>query len=123
MIVSDKYVRGVLQQIADSCTILENLNDMPGDLLIIKREVAKITGLFSVLSNKLGANKQEFSDYQHILSAMRTYLNNHDFTREIEMLSDLYSNDAMRLKNLRLTILDALFEKNLITNINTILRE
>lgn len=123
MIASDNYVKGLLQQIDDSCTILENLKDVPGDLLIIKREVAKITGLFSVLSNKLGANKQEFFDYQHILSAMRAYLNNHDFTREIEMLSGLYSNDAMRLKNLRLTILDALFEKNLITNIKAILRE
>lgn len=123
MITSEKYIKGLLQQISDSCTILENLKDISGDLDIIKREIAKITGLFSVLSNKLETNKNEFSDYQHILSPMRVYLANHDFTREIEMLSGLYSGDSMRLKNLRLTILDALHEKNLIGAIKTILKE
>jgi hypothetical protein len=36
-------------------------------------------------------------------------------------MSLLYSTDPMRLKNLRLTILDALEEKNLIAHIKAIL--
>lgn len=120
---SDEYVKGILQQISDAYTLLEHVKDKPGDLEIIKRESARITGLFSALSNKLSANKQEFSDYQHLVTPMRAYLNNHDFTREIGMLSALYSEDSMRLKNLRLTILDALSEKNLIGHIHSILRE
>ncbi|MBI5697937.1 MAG: hypothetical protein HZC29_05545 [Thaumarchaeota archaeon] len=121
--ISDEYVKGILQQVADSYMLLEHIKDKSGDLEIIKRESAKITGLFSALSNKLSANKQEFFDYQHLITPMRAYLTNHDFTREIEMLSALYSEDSMRLKNLRLTILDALSEKNLIGHIQSILRE
>lgn len=123
MAASDKYIRGILQQVDDSYTLLENLKDVPGDLDIIKREIARITGLFLVLSNKIEANKQDLFDYQHILFPIRTFLSNNDFTREIEMLSALYSNDSMRLKNLRLTILDAISEKNLIASIKAILRE
>lgn len=121
--ISDEYVKGILQQVADSYTLLEHIKDKTGDLEIIKRESARIAGLFSALSNKLSANKQEFSDYHHLVAPMRAYLANHDFTREIEMLSALYSEDSMRLKNLRLTILDALSEKNLIDHIQSILRE
>ncbi len=121
--ISDQYVKGILQQVADSYTLLEHIKDKSGDLEVIKRESARIAGLFSALSNKLSANKQEFSDYQHLVTPMRAYLTNHDFTREIEMLSALYSEDSMRLKNLRLTILDALSEKNLIGHIQSILRE
>ncbi|MEW6043527.1 MAG: hypothetical protein AB1608_04640 [Thermoproteota archaeon] len=122
MATYDEYIKGVLQQIDDAHTLFSNLKDKPGDLDIIKRELAKITGLFQALTNKLETNS-EFADYKFLLLPTRYFLQNHEFFREIDTMSLLYSEDSMRLKNLRLTILDALDEKNLIGHIKAILRD
>jgi hypothetical protein len=117
-----KYIEGILKQISDSNTILQNLKDKPGDLDVIKKELAKITGLLQVLANKIEANPVEASDYHYLLSPSKFYLENYDFFREIDTVSLLYSDDPMRLKGIRLTILDALDEKNLIGHISALLR-
>lgn len=121
MTMSDDYIKGILQQVDDTYTLFSNLMDKPGDLDIIKRELAKITGLFQALSNKLDTNA-EFADYRFLLFPIRYFLQNHDFFREIDTMALLYSEDSMRLKNLRLTILDALDEKNLIEHTRSVLR-
>lgn len=123
MVTTDEYLRRVLEQISDSHTILSNLKDKPGDLEIIKRELARITGSLHALANKLDPNKPEFSEYLYLLPSIRTFLENHEFAREIDTMSLLYSEDSMRLKNMRLTILDALDEKNLIGHIQSSLKE
>lgn len=123
LISYEEYLKGVLEQIDDSYTLLQNLHDKPGDLAVIKRETAKITGLLQALSNKVRANKAEFSEYEHLLSPAKNYLDNHDFFREMDMLGMLYSEDSLRLKNMRLTIIDALEEKNLMVHIKSLLRQ
>lgn len=123
MVTFEEYVIGVLRQIEDSHTLLQNLRDKPGDLDIIKRETAKITGLLQALGNKFQTNKDDLLEYEHILSPLKYYLDNHEFLREIEIMSLLYSEDPLRLKNLRLTIIDALDEKNLIGHIKLILKQ
>jgi hypothetical protein len=122
MVVFSKYVEGILRQISDSHTVLQNLQDKPGDLNIIKKELAKITGILHVLVNKLEVNPEESSDYRHFLSPTKYYLENYDFFREIDTVSLLYSDDPMRLKGIRLAILDALDEKNLMGHTNAFLR-
>jgi hypothetical protein len=122
MTAFSKYIEGILQQISDSHTVLQNLKDKPGDLDVIKKELAKITGLLQVLANKIEANPEEASDYRYFLSPSKFYLENYDFFREIDTVSLLYSDDPMRLKGIRLTILDALDEKNLIGHISAFLR-
>jgi hypothetical protein len=118
----EEYLKGILRQIDDSYTILQNLKDKPGDLEIIRRELAKINGLFAVLTNKLEANKQELDDYQYLLSPIRKYLDNHEFFREMDTMGLLYSDDSLRLKNLRYSILDSVGENNLLEHIKSILR-
>jgi hypothetical protein len=123
MAVHDEYLKGILQQIHDSHTAISNLKDKSGDLDVIKRDLAKISGLLQVLSNKIESNKQEFSEYEYLLSPSRFFLENYNFFREIDTMAPLYSDDPMRLKNMRLTILGALDEKNLIGHIKAFLKE
>ena len=123
MVTFEQYLKGVLQQVDDSYTLLQNLRDKPGDLDILRRELSKINGLLLALSNKLETNKQELADYQHVLSPIRKYLENHEFFREMGTMSLLYSDDPLRLKNLRLSILDSLKENNLLEHIKSVLRE
>lgn len=123
MVTFEQYLKGILKQVDDSHTLLQSLRDKPGDLDIMRRELAKINGLFLALANKLATNKQELADYQHMLSPIRKYLVNHEFFREMDTMTPLYSDDPMRLKNLRMSILDSIEENNLLEHIKSILRE
>ncbi len=119
----DDYLRGILEQILESNQILNDLQDKLGDLEIIKKEISKINGLITVVINKLEASDNSSDDFVSLLSAGKSYLENYDFTREIETMSKLYSNDSNRLKNIRYTILDSLRDKKLMEKIETISRK
>lgn len=123
MVTFEEYFKNILRQVDDSNTILENLRDKPGDLEIIRRELAKINGLLSAISSKLEANTQELADYQYVLSPIRKYLENHEFFREMDTMSLLYSDDSSRLKNLRLAIVGSIKENNLLGHIQAILKQ
>lgn len=119
----DDYLQGILEQILESNQILNDLQDKLGDLEIIKKEISKINGLITVVINKLKASDNSSDDFVSLLSAGKNYLENYDFTREIETMSKLYSNDSNRLKNIRYTILDSLRDKKLMEKIETISRK
>ena len=119
----DDYLRGILEQILESNQILNDLQDKLGDLEIIKKEISKINGLITVVINKLKASDNSSDDFVSLLSAGKHYLENYDFTREIETMSKLYSNDSNRLKNIRYTILDSLQDKKLMEKIETLSRK
>ena len=119
----DKYLKGILGQILTSYKLLTELNDNPNDLETLKKELSKIRGLLQVISIKLD-NKKHQSDHLVTLYKLAAYYNiTYDFTREIEMLSQIYYNDSNRLKNLRLLIINSLNDKKLIEKIQTILIE
>lgn len=117
----EDYLKNVLRQVHDAYAILHDLKDQPGDLDVIKREIAKITGMLNAVIRKLESNKQELNEYQHLKTPMKFFLDNTEFFREIETMSLLYSDDPMRLRHLRLTILDSIQEKNLIGYIKSII--
>ena len=119
----DEYLKGILGQILTSYKILSELDDNPDDLEIIKKELSKIRGLLHILYTKLD-NKKYQSDRLvtlHKLSA--SYIDTYDFTREIEILAQIYYKDSSRLKNLRLLIINSLNDKRLIEKFQTILNE
>ena len=119
----DEYLKGILGQILDSYKILAELNDSPGDLETIKKELSKIRGLLQVLRSKLGGKKYQ-SDHLVTLYKLSTYyIDTYDFTREIENLAPVYFNDSNRLKNLRLLIIDSLNDKKLIEKLQAILNK
>lgn len=119
----DDYLQSILEQILESNQILNDLQDKLGDLEIIKKEISKINGLITVVINKLKASDNSSDDFVSLLSAGKYYLENYDFTREIETMSKLYSNDPNRLKNIRYTILDSLRDKKLMEKIETLSRK
>ena len=123
LVIIDEYLKGILGQILTSYKLLTELNDNPNDLDTLKKELSKIKGLLQVISIKLD-NKKYQSDHLVTLYKLATYYNiTYDFTREIEILAQVYCNDSNRLKNLRLLIINSLNDKKLIEKIQTILIE
>ena len=121
MIAIDEYLKGILGQILASYKILTELNDNPNDLEIIKKELAKIRGLLQVIRGKLDGKKYQTDHLVALYKLATNYINTYDFTREIEILGQIYYKDSDRLKNLRLLIINSLNDKKLIEKIQTIL--
>ena len=121
MIEFYNYLNEVLTKIKDSYQIIEHLKDNPGDLDIIKKELAKITGMLKVTRKKLETIDDSSDKYVRLLTAVNFFLENYSFEREIETMSKLYSEDSHRLKNIRYSIIEALNEKKLMEIVDSII--
>jgi hypothetical protein len=117
----DEYLRGILRQVLDSYKILTELNDSNDDLNTIKKELSKIRGLLQVMHTKLGEKKYQSDHLVTVYKLSTYYIDTYDFTREIDVLSQVYYKDSSRLKNLRLLIISSLNDKKLIEKFQTIL--
>ncbi len=117
MVAYYEYLKSLLEKIIVAHDILTKLEDKPGDLMIIKKEILKINGLFQVLVNKIDTEKFQSTDFSDLKSKVEHYLENYSFEKEIETMAPLYSEDSNRLKNMRLKILESLADKKLMDNI------
>ena len=117
----DDYLKGILSQILASHKILTELEDKPDDLGIIKKELSKIRGLLQVIHNKLDEKKYQTDRLVTLSKLSGYYIDTYDFTREIEILSQIYFNDSNRLKNLRVIIINSLNDKKMIQKLQDIL--
>ena len=123
MVDFNEYLKGILQQISASYKILTELNDEPNDLHIMKQEISKIIGLFLVTKNKLSEKKNQSDSFVTIYKLFSYYIETYDFSREIDVLTQIYYKDSDRLKNLRMLIIDSLNDKHLIEKLQTILNK
>ena len=123
MVTYNEYLKSILVQILDSYKILREINDKPGDLQIIKKEMLKINGFLKVISNKIDVEKIPSSDFKGLKSKFKSYLENYYFEQEIETMAPLYSDDIHRVKNMRLKILEALEDKKMIEEIKELIEK
>ena len=123
MVTIDEYLKEILGQILASYKTLTELNDNPNDLEIIKKELSKISGLLQVMRSKLDGKKYQTDHLVALYKLATYYIDTYDFTREIEILGQVYYKDSDRLKNLRLLIIDSLNDKKLIEKLQTMLIE
>ena len=117
MVTHYEYLKSILEKIIVAHNTLTKLEDKPGDLKIIKKEILKINGFFQVLINKIDTEKFQSNDFSDLKSKFEHYLENYSFEKEIETMAPLYSEDSNRLKNMRLKILESLADKKLMDNI------
>ncbi len=120
MVSFDEYIKGVLKQVLDSYQIFLELEDKPGDLKIIKNELLKINSFLRVIVKKINASNIQTDSIVKLLKRSKYYLKSYDFEREIDTISNLYSTDPNRLKNIRLKIIESLQDKKLIETIESI---
>ena len=121
MATIDEYLKGILGQILASYKILTELNDNPDDLETIKKELSKIRGLLQVISNNLDKKKYQSDRLVTLHKLSAYYIDTYDFTREIEILAQIYFNDSNRLKNLRMMIINSLNDKKMIEKLQDML--
>jgi len=120
MISFDEYVKGVLKQVPDYQQILLKLEDKPGELKIIKNELLKINGFLRVIVKKINPSNIQSDRFMPLSKRSKNYLESYEFKREIDTISNLYSTDSNRLKNIRLKIIESFQDKKLIGTIENI---
>ena len=121
MVTYAEYLKKILNHIVDSYHILETIEDKPGDLAKIEKQMLKINGFIKVISNKIDPDKISVSDFKIIKKKFLEYLENYSFEKEIVTMTPLYSNDVSRIKNMRIKILEALKNKNMIDDVKELL--
>ena len=113
MVTYSEHLKNILNHILDSYQILNEIEDKPGDLSKIEKEMLKINGFIKVVSNKIDVDKIPTSDFEPLKIKFSRYLENYSFEKEIKTMASLYSNDMSRVKNMRLKILEALKNKHM----------
>ena len=117
VVTYDEHLKNILSHILNYYQILNNIEDKPGDLARIEKEMLKINGFIKVVSNKIDLDKIPMSDFRIVKTKFAQYLETYSFEKEIKTMTQLYSNDMSRVKNMRLKILEALKNKNMIDDV------
>jgi len=123
MVSYSEHLKKILIQIHNSYHVLREIQDKPGDLDHINKEMLRINGFIKVATNNFDESKIPLSDFESLQTKFRHYLENYFFEKEIETMSCLYSNDIHRIKNMRLKIIEALEDRRMMENVNDIIEK
>ena len=123
MVTYNEHLKKILSQTLDSYHILRDIQDRPGDLDNIKKEMLKINGFLKVATNNIDEYKITHSDFKKLKFKFSHYLENYFFEKEIETMAPLYSNDTHRVKNMRLKIIEALEDKKMMEDVGDLIEK
>jgi len=123
VVTYNEYLKNILKQILSSYNKLKEIEDKDEDLNNIKKEMLKINGFLKVVSKKIDADKISSSDFSRVKSKFLHYLDNYYFEKEIETMAPLYSDDLNRVKNMRLKILEALEDRNMMEDVEELIEK
>ena len=123
MVLHTEHLKNILLQILDSYKILNEIQDNPGDLDKIKKEMLKMNGFIKVVCNNIDEYNIPLSDFKKVKLKLRRYLENYFFEKEIETMAPLYSNDTYRLKNMRLKIIEALDDQKMMYDVGDLIEK
>ena len=123
MVTYNEHLKKIISQTLESYNVLRGIQDKPGDLDNIKREMLKINGFLKVATNNIDEYKISHSDFKKLKSKFSHYLENYFFEKEIETMAPLYSNDTDRVKNMRLKIIEALEDKKMIEDMGDLIEK
>ena len=113
----NEYLNSILKKILNSYSIIDELSDKAVDLELLEVEIRKINGLLLVLSKKITSITNNSSDAKNLEKNIIYYIQNYDFLREINLLLNTYSEDNLRVRNIRNSVIKSLNENKLIQKI------
>ena len=123
MVVVDEYFHDLMKKILNSYDLIKNLEDSKNDFYTLDVELTKINGLLRVLLRK----SEEFSDknpeFLKLQKKIKNYFENHYFIGEIEKIKEIYSEDPLRIKHIRNSIVNSLQDDKMIFRIYEIAKD
>ena len=123
MVEVDEYFHDLMKKILDSYDIIKNLGDSKEDFFILDVELTKINGLFRVLHRKSEEFSDENPEFSKLTKKIQNYFDNYYFSGELEKIKEIYSEDPLRIKHIRNSIINSLQNDNMIFRINKITKD
>lgn len=117
------YLKDLMKKILNSYSIIESLSDGPSDLASLQIELKKINGFLLVLSRKTTLLENNLANTKFLEKNIKLYFQNYEFSREIILLLDTYSEDSIRVRNIRDSVIKSLEDNSLIQKIYDISNE
>ena len=123
MVVVDEYFHDLMKKILNSYDVIKNLGDSKEDFFVLDVELTKINGLLRVLVRKT----EEFSDknieFSKLQKKIQNYFENYYFIGELEKIKEIYSEDPLRVKHIRNSIINSLQDDKMIFRIYDIAKD
>tara|TARA_B110000014_G_scaffold162825_1_gene114845 strand:- start:220 stop:597 length:378 start_codon:yes stop_codon:yes gene_type:complete len=123
MVVVDEYFHDLMKKILDSYDIIKNLGDSKEDFFVLNMELTKINGLLRVLVRKSEEFSNKNIEFSKLQKKIETYFENYYFIAELEKIKEIYSEDPLRVKHIRNSIISALQDDKLIFRINDLVKD
>ena len=117
MVVVDEYFHDLMKKILNSYDIIKNLEDSKEDFFTLDVELTKINGLLRVLLRKLEEFSDKNTDFSKLQKKIENYFENHYFIAELEKIKEIYSEDPLRIKHIRNSIVNSLQDDKMIFRI------
>ena len=117
------YLKDLMKNILNSYSIIESLSDGPSDLVSLQIELKKINGFLLVLSRKTTLLENNLANAKFLEKNIKLYFQNYEFSREVILLLDTYSEDSIRVRNIRDSVIKSLEDNSLIQKIYDISNE
>ena len=123
MVAVDEYFSDLMKKILSRYDIIENLGDSKEDFFTLDVELTKINGLFRVLHRKSEEFSDENPEFSKLTKKIQNYFDNYYFIGELEKIKEIYSEDPLRIKHIRNSIINSLHNDNMIFRINRISKD
>ena len=123
MVVVDEYFHDLMKKILSSYDIIKNLGDSKEDFFVLDVELTKINGLLRVLVRKSEEFSDKNSEFSKLQKKIQNYFENHYFIGELEKIKDVYSEDPLRVKHIRNSIINSLKDEKMIFKIYDIAKD
>jgi hypothetical protein len=117
MVVVDEYFHNLMKKILNSYDVIKNLGDSKEDFLMLDVELTKINGLLRVLLRKSKEYSDKNSEFLKLKKKIQNYFENYYFVEELEKIKEIYSEDPLRIKHIRNSIINSLKNDNMILRI------
>ena len=123
MVQVDEYFHDLMKKILKSYDIIKNLEDSKEDLFALDVELTKINGLLRVLLRKLDEFSDKHIEFSKLQKKIQNYFKNYYFIAELEKIKDVYSEDPLRVKHIRNSIIASLQDDKMIFRIYDIAKD
>ena len=123
MVSVDEYFHDLMKKILKSYDVIKNLGDSKEDLFTLDMDLTKINGLLIVLLRKSGEFSDKNIEFSKLKKKIQNYFENHYFTEELEKIKEIYSEDQLRVKHIRNSIVNSLQDEKMIFRIYDIAKD
>ena len=123
MVLVDEYFDDLMKKILKSYEIIKNLGDSKEDFFTLDVELTKINGLLRVLLRKSEEFSNKNPEFSKLQKKIKNYFENYYFIGELEKIKEIYSEDPLRIKHIRNSIINSLQDDRMVFLISELITD